>query len=167
MSKVIFSKLDSDIWKKLYLWSKRRHPNKPTGQTVEKYFSTNRKRKWEFKDKTGKTARRLSTIPIKRFIKINNDHRVYDVKSKEYWEMREYQKAKESILGSGVLSALFGKQKGKCAYCKQPFTKAEINSVESHETTFKRWRCKVKQPKTTPRILSPRHSRNIYEEGNE
>ena len=138
VSKTIFSKLDSDIWKKLYRWSKRKHTDKPTGRTVEKYFSMSRKRKWEFSDKeTGKQISRLSTIPIKRFIKINNDHRVYDVKSKEYWEKREYQNAKDSILGSGVLSALFGKQKGKCAFCKQLITKDEVNDMEFHKHHMK------------------------------
>jgi RNA-directed DNA polymerase len=133
VSKTIFSKLDSDIWQKLYQWSKRKHSDKSTGRTVEKYYSRSRKRKWEFRDKAGKPVSKLSTIPIKRFIKINNDHRVYDVKSKEYWEMREYQNAKDSILGSGVLSALFGKQKGKCAFCKQPIIKDEINDMEFHK----------------------------------
>jgi RNA-directed DNA polymerase len=133
VSKVTFANLDHDIWHKLYRWSKRKHNGKPTGQIVEKYFSISGKHKWDFRDKAGKPVSKLSTIPIKRFIKINNDHRVYDVKSKEYWEMREYQNAKGSILGSGVLSALFGKQKGKCAYCKQPITNDEINSVKLHK----------------------------------
>ena len=137
VSKVIFSKLDNDIWHNLYRWSKRNQNNRPTGQRVEKYFSRSKERKWVSSDKTGKQISKLSTIPIKRFIKINNDHRVYDVNSIEYWEKREYLNAKDSILGSGVLSALFGKQKGKCAYCKQPFTKDEINNVELHRHHMK------------------------------
>jgi len=137
VSKLTFSKLDSDIWHKLYRWSKRKHSNKPTGRTVERYFSKSKTHKWEFRDKTGKPVSTLSTIPIKRFIKISNDHRVYDVNSIKYWEEREYQNAKHSILGSGVLSALFSKQKGKCAYCKQPFTKDEINNVELHKHHMK------------------------------
>ena len=132
VSKVTFSRLDSDIWHKLYRWTMKKNSNKSTGQTVEKYFMRG-KRKWEYSDKTGYRVSKLSTIPIKRFVKINNDHRVYDVKSKEYWEQREYQNAKNSILGSGALSLLFGKQKGKCAFCKQPFTNEEINSVEFHK----------------------------------
>jgi RNA-directed DNA polymerase len=132
-SKTTFSKLDNDIWQKLYHWSKGKHSGESTGQTVEKYFSMNKGSKWAFRDKTGKQVSTLSTIPIKRFTKINNDHRVYDVNSIEYWEQREYQNAKDSILGSGVLSALFGRQKGKCAYCKQPITKDEINDMEFHK----------------------------------
>jgi RNA-directed DNA polymerase len=137
MSKTTFSKLDNDIWHKLYRWSKRKHRDKSTGQIVKKYFSMSGKRKWEFKDRDGKAVSRLSTIPRKRFTQVNNDYRVYDAKSKEYWELREYQNAKDSVLGSGVLSTLFGKQKGKCAYCKQPFTKDEINSVEFHKHHMK------------------------------
>jgi len=134
VSKDIFSKLDHDIWCNLYCWS-RKQSNKPTGQTVEKYFSRSKERRRVFK--TGKQISELSSIPIKRYIKINNDHRVYDVKSIEYWEMREYMNAKDSILGAGVLSSLFGKQKGKCAYCKQPITKEEVNSVEFHKHHMK------------------------------
>ena len=127
-----FKKLDSEIWEKLYHWSKGKK------RIVQKYFSMRTGRKWDFRDeKTGKQISKLSSIPIKRFIKINNDHRVYDEKSKEYWEIREYQNAKNSILGSGVLSALFGKQKGKCAYCKQPITKEAINSVKFHKHHMK------------------------------
>ena len=138
VSKATFNKIDSDTKIKLYLWSKRRHPDQPIGWINQRYFSMKGRRKWDFEDKkTGKYISRLSSIPIKRFIKINNDHRVYDVKSKEYWEMREYQNAKDSILGSGVLSALFGEQKGKCAYCKQPITKDEINKVEFHKHHMK------------------------------
>jgi RNA-directed DNA polymerase len=138
VSKAIFYNLDNDIWKKLYRWSKGKHEGISTGRIVEKCFSMSGKRKWKFWDKkTGKVISRLSSIPIKRFTKINNDYRVYDVKAGEYWEMREYQNAKDSILGSGVLSALFGKQKGKCAFCKQRFTKDEINNTEFHKHHMK------------------------------
>jgi RNA-directed DNA polymerase len=137
VSKVIFSKLDNDIWRKLYRWTKGRHSDIPTARMVVKSFSRNGVRKWDFSDKAGKLVSRLSTIPIKRFIKINNDHRVYDVKSREYWELREYQNTKDSILGTGVLSALFGKQKGKCAYCKQPITKEAVNTLEFHKHHMK------------------------------
>jgi len=51
--------------------------------------------------------------------------------------MREYQNTKDSILGSGVLSKLFGKQKGQCAYCKQPITKDEINNANFHKHHMK------------------------------
>jgi RNA-directed DNA polymerase len=138
VSSVTFTKLDTDIWCKLYQWSKSKYSNKLTGQIVQEGFSRKGKRKWTFCDKkTGKQISTLSSIPIKRFIKINNDHRVYDVESKEYWEKREHQNAKDSILGSGVLSALFGKQKGKCAYCKQPITKDKINKTEFHKHHMK------------------------------
>ena len=130
VSQVTFSKLDHQIWNKLWQWSRKKKGGKPTGE----HFSEKGKCERVFCDKeTKKQISTLSSIPIKRFVKVNNDHRVYDVESKEYWEMREHQNAKDSILGSGVLSTLFGKQKGKCAYCKQPFTKDEINSVEFHK----------------------------------
>jgi len=133
-----FSKLDSEIWHKINHWTKRRHHNKPKGWIIQKYFSLKGKRKWDLCDeKTGIYLRKLSSISIKRFIKVNNDHRVYDVKSKDYWDMREYQNAKDNILGSGVLSPLFGKQKGKCAYCKQLITKDEINNTEFHKHHMK------------------------------
>ncbi|MBI1929910.1 HNH endonuclease [Candidatus Poribacteria bacterium] len=60
-----------------------------------------------------------------------------DVNSIEYWEKREYLNARDSILGSGVLTKRFNKQTGKCAYCKQPFTTEEINNVELHRHHMK------------------------------
>jgi RNA-directed DNA polymerase len=134
VSKVIFNKLDRYTWNRLWLWSRRENGGKPTG----KHFRKKGKRERVFCDKeTGKRMSTLASIPIKRFIKINNDHRVYDVKSKEYWEKREYQNAKNSILGLGALNSLYSKQKGKCPYCKQLITIDEVSNVEFHKHHMK------------------------------
>jgi RNA-directed DNA polymerase len=130
VSKATFENLDYHVFQKLVQWTKGKH------QDI-KHFSKKGKT-LVFRDKeTGIQISTLSTIPIKRFIKVRIDHRVYDVNSKEYWEMREYQNAKDSVWGSGVLSKLFGKQHGKCAYCKQPITKDEISQAEFHKHHMK------------------------------
>ncbi len=79
-----------------------------------------------------KALQKMSSIPIKRFTKVNNDYRVYDtsIESREYWKKREYTKAKDSIYGSGEDTMLFKRQKGKCAYCKNPTTQEQIQNVE-------------------------------------
>ncbi len=77
----------------------------------------------------------MSTIPIKRFIKVRTGYRVYDASHDiiEYWEKREYMNAKDSIYGNGDYTLLFRKQKGKCAYCKTPITGEQIQNVEIHK----------------------------------
>jgi RNA-directed DNA polymerase len=137
VSSKTYNKLDHEIWYKLYQWSRKKHLSRPTKWIVSRYFGS-RERRWDFADKkTKKVLTRLSAIPIKRFIKVRSDQRVYDVKAGEYWEMREYQNARISIHGSMVLTKLFGMQKGKCAYCKQPITREEINNVEFHRHHMK------------------------------
>ena len=94
--------------------------------------------KWVYWSKrSGKQLQHMARIPIKRFIKVNNDYRVYDAYARQYWEKREYMNAKNSIYGSNELLLLFSKQKGKCSYCQKPITQEQINKVEIHKHHLK------------------------------
>jgi len=89
VSKRVFSYVDSQIWKAIWRWCKRRHPNKGSKWIARKYFSTFKGRVWTFSaqtyDRTGtrKTLAliRLADIPIERHIKVKGTASPDDTKS--------------------------------------------------------------------------------------
>jgi RNA-directed DNA polymerase len=87
-----------------------------------------------FDIETNTVLKRMASIPIKRFVKVRQDMRVFDENARGYWENREYRNAKDSIYGSATLTQLFRRQKGKCSYCKQPITDNQVreSAIEKH-----------------------------------
>ena len=133
VSKEIFYAIDMHIWNILRRWLKRRHPKESGGLWQSRYFTTVRNNRWTFWDRdTGLVLHKLGSIPIKRFIKVRSDMRVYDANASQYWEKREYLNAKDAIMGLGELRKTYLDQKGKCAYCKQPITQAQVTEHAIH-----------------------------------
>ena len=133
-SKKVFTKVDKAIWQKLLRWAKRRHNNKSTKWVLDRYFHTNNGTKHQFMDKDwNNKIPSIARIPIKRFIKVNNDHRAYndDPITLEYWEKREYLNAYNQI-ESVKRSRLFSKQKSKCPHCKGIISQQNIQDSETH-----------------------------------
>lgn len=91
VSKAIFSSVDHAIFKSLWQWAKRRHPNKPKGWIKEKYFQTLGHRNWVFhgqadgKDYTLYSAART---PIVRHVKIKSRANPFDPQWQDYFEQR-------------------------------------------------------------------------------
>ena len=94
VSKHTFVKVASDIFRALWRWAKRRHPNK-SGQWIrKKYFQSIGFRNWAFcgekKDKAGKTRRihlfNISAVPIQRHFKIKATANPYDPTWELYFE---------------------------------------------------------------------------------
>ena len=129
-----FSRIDGKLWDKLYRWAKRRHPNKSKGWIINKYFQRTPERKSHFVDRESNIKLpTLGKIPTKRFVKVNNDYRVYDrdPKTLEYWNKREYLNAFDQI-ESGKRKRLFQQQKGKCPHCKGVITRDDIYEQRTH-----------------------------------
>ena len=134
VSKRTFINIDDHIWRKLYHWSKRRHPTKSKDWIYQKYFSKVGKNKNVFTDKeTGLYIKKITYIPIKRFVILNGKHRVYDKTpdTQEYWKQREYTNAFNQIY-SVKMSRLYKGQQGKCSYCKELMTKEQVVNQELH-----------------------------------
>jgi RNA-directed DNA polymerase len=99
VSKKIFSNVDSDIFKSLWRWAKRRHPNKLILWVKDKYFTRIRRRDWIFfsqhknklKESTTLTLKFASDTPIKRHIKIRADANPYDPDFKDYFRERMFK----------------------------------------------------------------------------
>ena len=129
-----FSRVDGKLWDKLYRWALRRHPNKPKGWIMNKYFQRTSERKSHFVDReTNTKLPTLGKIPIKRFVKVNNDYRVYDrdPKTIEYWAKREYLNAFSQI-ESVRKGRLFKRQRGECPHCKGVITRDDIHEQGTH-----------------------------------
>lgn len=98
VAKVTFESVDKEIYKKLWQWAKRRHPNKSARWIKSKYFLTERNSNWVFGVKTGEydtngqpTVLRLfkaASVPIRRHIKIRADANPFDPKWETYFEKR-------------------------------------------------------------------------------
>jgi RNA-directed DNA polymerase len=134
VSKDTYNLLDTYTWIRTQRWINRRHPTKRWSYWYHKYFMTVKDNRWIFCDKqTGAKLNKMANIPIIRFIKVHKDRRVYDVKAREYWEEREYKKAKNIIIGTPVLTKMFYKQKGRCAYCGHPITQQHVRDTTIHK----------------------------------
>ena len=80
VSKKAFSKVDNVIFRCLWLWAKRRHPNKSRTWRKEKYFKSMGTRKWIFQatfiNKDGELRpiylAQAADVAIKRHIKIKS-----------------------------------------------------------------------------------------------
>ena len=93
VSKKIFDEVDSAIWKAIWAWAKRRHPNKSRKWVKSNYFTTEGGNNWTFFGKTDAgiqvTLFRASTIPIKRHVKIKGEVNPYDPAWEEYLKKRK------------------------------------------------------------------------------
>ena len=72
IAKEIFAKIDHTTWEMLWRWAKRRHPNKPKGWIVNKYWKYHKGRNWSFKtDKNILFC--MNDMPIVRYPQVKLD----------------------------------------------------------------------------------------------
>jgi RNA-directed DNA polymerase len=76
VSSATFSRLDHLMWRKLWAWAKRRHPNKGRKWVAKRYFHTIGKKKWCFAAmKDGEISAKLKNhadTKIKRHVKLQD-----------------------------------------------------------------------------------------------
>jgi RNA-directed DNA polymerase len=75
VAKMIFNKIDHEIFKLLWQWACRRHPSKGLRWIKARYWKTEGRRKWVFKDKL--TLLKMSDTKIVRHIKLKVDKNPY------------------------------------------------------------------------------------------
>ena len=131
VAKETFSKVDHVIWKQLWQWACRRHPNKSAAWVRSKYFMRDGLRNWVFgttaeDDKGEKKVVKLviaSDTPIKRHVKIKGAANPYDPEFETYFEERLCLTMKESFKGRNRLLYLWYAQDGLCPNCGEKITK--------------------------------------------
>ena len=126
----IFNNTDHQIFRKLWQWSKRRHPKKGTNWVKQRYFRKIGNRNWcistdyNYKGTTNIMSRKLlSDTKITRLVKIRGDANPYDTEWKDYFEKRETYKMLISLRGRKSLLYLWKKQKQMCPICGEPIDK--------------------------------------------
>lgn len=142
-SKDTFHYMDFALFKSLWQWAKRRHPEKGARWIKRKYFASVGNRNWVFTgeiyDSTGKTKRVYlrvaSHVQIKRHAKIKGDANPYDPTWESYFEHRIGIKAANNLQGRAKLLSLWKSQNGICPVCKNKIT--EITGWHSHHIVWK------------------------------
>lgn len=142
-SKDTFHHMDFALFKLLWQWAKRRHPEKGARWIKRKYFASVGNRNWVFTgethDSTGKTKkvylRVASHVQINRHTKIKGDANPYDPTWESYFEHRMGIKAAKNLQGRAKLLSLWKSQNGICPVCKNKIT--EITGWHSHHIVWK------------------------------
>jgi RNA-directed DNA polymerase len=123
VAKKTFHSVDHQIWKNLWRWVRRRHPNKSPTWIKEKYFSRVGDRNWVFNCKNGEfQLTTASSVPIKRHVKIKGEANPFDLEWETYFEHRSGFKMANSMTGRKQLRALWRSQNGICPICNQKIT---------------------------------------------
>ena len=89
-SKVIFSKLDSYIWRKSLNWMKRIHQRRETKKYYKQYFKPFPNYKSDVLSDGREFVYRLSTLQLKEFIKIKSEANPYDTSFDDYFIKRYF-----------------------------------------------------------------------------
>ena len=126
-----FARVDHEIWKTLWQWAKRRHPNKASQWIKAKYFKTEGNRIWVFAASIKTLEGDARTIrlalacdtKIRRHVKIRGEANPYDPKQETYFEDRLGLKMKDSLAGQVKWYRLWWNQDKECPVCKEKITK--------------------------------------------
>lgn len=92
VSKQTLSYVSCEIWKMLWKWCLRRHPNKGKHWVAQKYFGQHANEYWRFQAYDGKQTIYLfdvSSVKIERHIKVKGNASPDDPTLREYWQIRE------------------------------------------------------------------------------
>lgn len=127
-SKQSFAKLDFLVFRKLWRWSTRRHPNKGKKWVKEKYWFSSGNKNWNFGYKKEDISYALITHPeieIVRHPKIKGNYSPYNGDTK-YWASRmgKHPEMKASLARHLKI------QKGKCNYCKLIFKPDDLLELD-------------------------------------
>lgn len=128
-SKDALSYLDSEIWKSLYRWAKRRHPNKGRKEIAKMYFNVSKKHahlnEWDFIakviDRKGKekilVLTKASSVQIVRHVKVAGTNSPDDPNLKQYWEKRATHFGKHRFAKGSYNAKVAEQQRHKCPIC--------------------------------------------------
>lgn len=132
VAKKIFGWVDFQLWKLLWSWSRRRHPNKGRRWIRKRYFQSIGSRHWVFADRQGNSVDDglsdravlvyASDIPIQRHTKIKGEANPFDPCWETYFEARVDAKMKGLLKPRSLLRGLWMEQSGKCLLCNAHIT---------------------------------------------
>jgi RNA-directed DNA polymerase len=129
-SKETYKRVDDAMYRMLWRWSVRRHPNKSKTWVKNRYFASIGEQNWVFSGEVvGKEGKprmvhllRASYTKIKRYTKVKGEANPYDPKWEEYFDQRMGLKWLQNT-NRKKLIALWKGQEGNCPICRQKITK--------------------------------------------
>ena len=169
VSKATFAAVDAAVFKLLWQWAKRRHPQKNARWVREKYFRTQGRRRWVFTGEvangtgTPRTVRLFSVqrVPIRRHVKVRAAANPYDPAWELYFEERLGATMKQSLLRDRRSGFLWDKQGGQCPVCHQTITPQ--TGWHIHHL---RWRSKGGSDRADNQVLlHPNCHRQVHSQG--
>ena len=97
-----FQRVDFELWRRLWLWARRRHPGKSRRWVVDRYFHTIGGRKWTFAADTGERTpegkpiwlrlAQAKNTRIRRHVKIRAEANPFDPNWQNYFAERAFYK---------------------------------------------------------------------------
>jgi RNA-directed DNA polymerase len=119
VSSEVFSALDDYMWKLLYKWIKRTHPNKSRWWRMDRYFdrfNRSRNNRWVFDDKdTGAYLPKFAWTKIVRHVMVAGNASRDDPELARYWADRRGKQHNGPL--SVLLLARLKAQRGRCPLC--------------------------------------------------
>lgn len=117
-----FHKMDHLLFKALWRWSRRRHPNKARRWIKQRYFRKEGGRDWVFA--VGKLRLvHFTAFPHREHYKIKSEANPYDPEWESYYAERLGRQMMQTLMGRKRLLWVWQRQDGKCPKCEQPITK--------------------------------------------
>ncbi|WP_321794427.1 group II intron reverse transcriptase/maturase [Caballeronia sp. J97] len=124
-AKQTYSRMEHLIFRKLWRWSKRRHPQKSAVWVKQKYFHSVGARNWVFAVRTEREdgswglneLYQLSGTAIKRHTRIKGEFNPFDPKWEQYGETLRQGRMWEQMRYRKQWAALYMSQSGLCAHC--------------------------------------------------
>jgi len=131
VSKRVFQRVDSAIFRSLWQWARRRHPEKPRSWLKKKYFGWQRLNRWCFFGESYDSEGSPRTVwlwlanrtPIKRHVKVKGEANPYDPAYETYFEKREGDYMADTFRGTRTLRFLWYLQRGLCPVCNLRITR--------------------------------------------
>jgi len=125
-SKRVFSYVDEQVWKALWAWALRRHPNKGKTWVATKYFLSD-STGWTFKaavrDRRGRskviTLHKLRRVPIERHVKVKGTASPDDPQLGHSWYDRRTRYGKSHWVHGSKLFRVAINQSWQCPVCAQ------------------------------------------------
>jgi RNA-directed DNA polymerase len=131
VSKRVFQRVDAAIFRSLWQWARRRHPEKSRGWLKQKYFGQQGLNNWRFtgesRDSEGSPQKvwlwSANRTPIRRHVKVKGEANPYDPAYETYFEKREGDHMADTFRGTRTLRFLWYLQRGLCPICNLRITR--------------------------------------------
>jgi len=119
-----FKAVDFHVWRTLWRWAKRRHPNKGHRWIAGKYFTQKGNRNWVFYGDSPDGRRAhvfvLGRVRVTRHRIVKGIANPYDPRWRSYFDERDGRAVRVSLRHSRVFRDLWARQQGRCPHCGLP-----------------------------------------------